>query len=199
MLITARKLLNTEREGTGGLLFIVVSIMLTFMLVTCFTLARLITTRSVAESVEHTIALQCLASCYINPVDNGLTTTTTEHAYGSEATFAPISGNGHGIEIDPTEQFNNIMTELHLMRDGTDWSGEVGLSSGTKQALYRKYTKDSAEGYTKGQATFTLQMQPFIAFNSWWNITDIVQPKATTVVIERTYSANEDTNGVWGR
>ena len=58
--------LKQERKGTGGLVLMTSTIILTIAM--CFTtaLCRVASARDIVENVENTVALQCLSSCYIS-------------------------------------------------------------------------------------------------------------------------------------
>ena len=125
--------LNRDVPATGGLLFIVTSMFLAVSLVFGTTLAKETTSRSVAKSVEQQIAIQCLASCYINNED------PFEIRDGNR-TFKKLGANG--TEIDPLAQFNTAMHGYNLMAPQSN-------------------ATDIAMGYTRGKTskstTFTLQ------------------------------------------
>lgn len=159
MLEKVKNNLCAEKKCTGGLLFLVVSSIIAFMLVFCVLLMKATMTRSVAESVEHTIALECLASCYIDPGGNQIVGETS-HSWHGAPTFRSLSGV-RTKDINPVEQFNTIMKNLHLM------AGAVEGSTNNVNITYNKNTNGSSAGYGNNQATLTLQMGQFRAENTW--------------------------------
>ena len=147
-----KNMLNDKRTCTGGMLFMVCSLFIVMMIAFCVGVSRNAMARSVAESVEHTIALECLASCYTNPGSNfDNPTTSREGQFNDSKTFAALGTSL--TEINPVREFNDVMTNLNLMAEDSQIT--------SYNWLYKKYNSPSAEGYDKGQATFELQVHSF--------------------------------------
>ena len=161
--------LNKTRRGTGGLLIIYTSMALTLMLVTTITFIRVSTARSVAESVEHTIALQCLASCYTHPESY-----SNENYWSDNKEFEPIYGKGD--DINPQQEFNSLMQSYHLM--DSDTSGET-------VAMHYSKTGNVING--KKHPTFEIQIGNWKCFNSFWDNFIRIVPNPVKVTIEDSY------------
>lgn len=117
--------------------------------------------RSVAESVEHTIALECLSSCYVN---NNPTQTWT-----SNRTFKPLADNGQ--DINPLTEFNRIMTQYRLM-------GSTG-----NEKIFMKYTAGTTP-------TFELQIYDWNCLDAVWSQIVRITPAPVKVTIEDIYKPN---------
>lgn len=157
--------LNTKREGVGGLLFLVCAMAIAGMLTFSTTLARSAMIRSVAESIEHTIALECLASCYTNPVINGVD-TGAGHGYwsgGGDIGFEPIGSSPGMVRIYPVAQFNEMMTGLKLMS-----TTRPNAQSSRVEVSYtvHKNSGEDDEGYGRNQPSLDLKIGEFAAFDS---------------------------------
>lgn len=155
--------LKTDRKGTGGLLILYSGAFLSLMLVLTISLIKVSTSRSVAESVEHTIAMECLASSYVNNVNSQ--TWTSDHVFDS------ITKTGQSI--DPKKQFNSVMTSYHL----------IDPSSTGKETIYMKYNRRDSGGLP----SFTLQISNWDCNISFWTQKWTITPNPAKVTIENNY------------
>lgn len=161
--------LKRKKAGTGGLLFIFTTMALAFLMVFTVTYIRVTTARSVAESVEHTIALQCLASAYTHPDKYGETNYWT-----SNKIFDPITSTSK--EINPLEEFNRIMTSYNLMG-----------KQATKIAMAYNKTDNMNGGVP--HSTFEIQVSGWTSKNYFWSNVIPIVPNPVKVVIEDDYES----------
>lgn len=173
--------LNKEREGTGGILFLNVSVILAVCLVLTVTFIRESTSRSVAETVESTIATQCLASCYTNQGKYG--SEGYWEGVGSETTFKSTSKKG--ADFNPLNTFNETMKHYHLMKDNERAGQTSGESKKFSAEWKRKDYKDSNGNW---HASFKIQFDEYTCFDSWWSHIMKIQPSAQKVTTEVTYT-----------
>lgn len=159
----AKAALTKERGGFSGLLMLATCAILAFAMIFSVTFMQASTARSVAESVEHTIALECLSSCYINNSDSQTWTSNT--------VFKALSSEG--TPIDPLAEFNQIMTSYHLMGAG-----------GAEQILMR-YDKQGSDGISS--PTFELQIYGWNSQDTLWGQLIPITPNVSKVVIEDIY------------
>lgn len=154
--------LNEKRSCVGGLLFLVCAMAIAGMLLFTTTISRASMIRSVAESVEHTIALECIASCYVNPVANGVSNNDVTTRTGGTDLELVAFGNGEdGIgAICPLTQFYDAMKGLHLIPEE---------ASPNENSVSFTYTinRSTYDGYNIGQPSLSLHIGGFTAFNSW--------------------------------
>lgn len=164
--------LQSNRHGTGGLLFMFVSIVMALTMVLTITFVRMSTARSVAESVEHTIALQCLASCYTHPDKYN-----NENYWTGNREFDSITESGQ--PIDPLKQFNDAMVTYHLM-------SPRGLD---KEQIAMSYKKADPSSVRKGQRvpSFEIQISNWACYDTWWEHLSRIRPNPVKVVIENDY------------
>lgn len=163
--------LKRDRNGTGGLLFIFTSMALAFMMICSITFIRASTARSIAESVEHTIALQCLASCYTHP-----TKYNDYNQWTSNKTFDAVSDSGS--DIDPLQEFNNLMMSYKLI-DPSKPATKISMVYDKKGNVYRG----------KKHPTFEIQIAGWSADDTFWARTLQIKPNPVKVTIEDSYKA----------
>lgn len=168
--------LERDRSAAGGLVFIFVTMILALTMIITITFIRASTARSVAESVEHTIALECLASIYTHPdIYDGDQTWTSNHVFESI--------NSSGSTIDPLNQFITVMQEYNLMRSDE----RAGFASGDSEIfIYMRYIE--ADEDSNGYPTFEIQIGNWVCFDSWWDHVFKITPSAVKVTIESDYS-----------
>lgn len=153
------KFLKRKRSGFSGLIMLSTTAICAVALIFVVIFMQASTARSVAESVEHTIALECLSSCYVNNNDN--------QTWTSNAIFKPLTAEGNAI--NPLEEFNQAMTTYGLMGKG-----------GNEQILM-KYTKDGSS------PTFELQIYGWNCLEAVWSKAIPITPNMAKVVIEDVY------------
>lgn len=170
---------NKERSGAGGILFIGCSMALAMIFVLTITFIRLSTAKSVAESVEHTIALQCLASCYLHPnsygEDNVWTDTTQK--------FDPITEGGN--QIKPVDQFISTMKAYNLMSRGE--RGKTDGAADIKVAM--RYIKHDSSNYSSNPS-FEICVYNWSSYDSYWTHVFKIKPNPVKVVVEDAYKPN---------
>lgn len=153
------KYLNKEKEATGGLVFIMVSLLMAMALTWSTTLARDTTSSSVAKSVSQQIATECLASQYIHNAGN---------SSGGTTTFASLTSTSSDV-IDPLDQFNSIMHNYKLMAPNSRCESFTWT-------------------YNKTSKTFKIDFGTYRSTASWhaFNIvdSDLINPGETYAVIE---------------
>lgn len=164
-------MLKMKRKGTGGLLFIFTSMALAFMMIVSITFIRASTARSIAESVEHTIALQCLASCYTHPDKYN-----DYNQWTSNKTFDSVSDSGS--DIDPLGEFNSLMTSYNLIDPGR---GATQISM--------VYDKNGNVYNNKKHPTFEIQIAGWTADDTFWVRRLPIRPNPVKVTIEDSYKA----------
>lgn len=181
------KFLNSERDGTGGLLLLITSSMLAFMMIFTITLIRVSTARSVAESVEHTIALQCLASVYSHPAEY-----PTEQTWTANTTFPSVSKTG--TAIDPLQQFNDTMKSYHFMKTNEYINAHPGVNdaeqaaaNSTEKITMRYNPNDNIHG-GRTHASFEIQIYDWACDNSIWSDIIKIKPNPVKVTIEDGYN-----------
>ena len=164
--------LNADRRGTGGLLFMFVSIVMALTMVLTITYVRASTARSVAESVEHTIALQCLASCYTHP-----NKYNDENFWTGNREFESITETGQ--PIDPLQQFNDAMVTYRLMNTRDLGDEQISMA----------YKKADASSVRKGKKvpSFEIQISNWSCYDTWWDHLSKISPNPVKVVIEADY------------
>lgn len=133
------KYLQQQRGGTGGLLLMASSIILTIAL--CFTtaLCRVASARDITENVENTIASQCLSSCYLYKEGEFTSTNPTD------TTFKKVNKSNASSDFSAEELANNILNQYGFVANGE-----------RVQVAYMSY-----ESKSKGTPTFTIQLKPF--------------------------------------
>lgn len=157
----AKNYLDSARKGTGGLLFLFVSGICALTMIFTITFIRVSTARAVAESTEHTIAMECLASCYSN--------NTPSQTWRTNHEFPPLNSHTMGAtNFNPLETFNKTMIAYNLM-DPNDVSEEV----------YMKYDNSN-----RNHPTFEIQFGPFRIYDTYWEHMVTVFPNPMQVVIE---------------
>lgn len=163
--------LKQDRCGTGGLLFIFTSMILAVTMIGTVTFIRASTARSVAESVEHTIALQCLASCYTHPNKYGTTNTWT-----SDNVFDSVTKDG--TTIDPLNEFNSLMTSYHL------------ISNDKADKISMKYSKHDNIVNGSYHPSFEIQIAGWSASDTFWDSVLKITPNPAKVTIEDSYKSS---------
>lgn len=185
--------LKQEKPATGGLLFMTVALIIVAMFIFTVTTSRVTMSRSVAESVEHVIAMECLASCYIHPNQSAVhgQKEIEWNDVGKSFSFQQLSAKKGSTPITPVKDFNTIMQKLKLMRDASAKEGETPESQ-SAHMYYKYYTKDDpTEGYKAGQAIFDLQMQEYSNYDTFWTQIWKIRPNNVRVTIENSYSGSE--------
>lgn len=158
------RLLREERRGTGGLLILYSGLFLSIMLMLTVSLIKVSTARSVAESVQHTVAMECLASSYVNNLDS--------EVWNGNHVFPSV--NKDGQDIDPLEQFNSFMRSYKLLDENQ--TGD--------EKIYIKYDKSDNNGHP----SLTLQIGGWgCAFPFSVNNTYKIYPNPAKVTIEDSY------------
>lgn len=156
--------LDSARKGTGGLLFMFVSGICALTMVFTITFIRDSTARAVAESTEHTIAMECLASCYSNNLP--AQTWNSNYLFPALNSYDPTA-----TPFDPLKTFNDTMHSYRLM------APEYSVPA---DQVYMKYDTSSPN-----HPTFEIQFGPFQVFDSWWDDTFFkIYPNPMQVVIE---------------
>lgn len=172
-----KEFLNERRSAAGGIVFIFVTMILAFTMIITITFIRASTARSVAESVEHTIALECLASIYTHPTEF----TRDTYTWTSNYTFPAIVTGGSAI--DPLDQFVSVMQEYNLMKSDERAGVTYDASDIT---VYMKYIASDPD--SNGYPTFEIQIGNWVAFDSWWDHIFRITPNPVKVTIENSYS-----------
>lgn len=168
-----------ERNGTGGVLFLMVSFLLGICLVLSISFVRQSTSRSVAETVQSTIAMQCLASCYINKAEYGSSGTWTDPSKEFKSTSRTYT-----TTIKPLEQFNQTMKKYRLMRSNE----RTGRSSGEAKEVYLQWKRyDPDQGY---RSTFYFEVGEYVCYDSWWDHILKIHPSPQKVSTESSYTIN---------
>lgn len=173
-----KQMLEKRKDGTGGLLFIFTSMILAVILIGTTTFIRAATSRSVAESVEHTIAMQCLASCYTHPEQYG-----DYQVWTSNTTFEPI--NRDGVRFDPLNTFNSVMKSYRLMRSNERPNAADGASG---ERISMKWNRNDHVYDGETHPTFEIQIGPYACYDSWWDHIFKITPNPVRVVVEDSYS-----------
>lgn len=162
-------MLNERRDGTSGILLVVVAATLAALMCVSLTLIRASTAKSIAESVEHTVALQCLVSCYTHPYNYGDYTK-----WDSNHIFEPITKNG--TSIDPATEFNNIMlSEYGMMSD----SGNEEISM--------VYDKKGNYFHGAYYPTFEIQISGWTCRDTAFSNIFQIRPEPMKVTVEEQY------------
>lgn len=169
--------MNKDRHGTGGVLFLLSTAMLAVMMVFTITFIRISTAKSVAESVEHTIALQCLASAYLHPTKYSDTNTWT-----SNKTFDAITTGSD--PINPLQQFNDTMKAYNLMKHGERSGQADGTADEWIAMKYIKKDSTSLSPEGKPLSTFEIQIGGWTCYDNWWDAAWPIVPNSAKVTIE---------------
>lgn len=163
--------LKQERRGTGGLVLMASTIILTIAM--CFTtaLCRVASARDIVENVENTVALQCLSSCYIGG---------SASFAGNTSTNPDSALNTYKKVVNRTKNGNNIFTVIGTNGMGTDILHQYGLLEKDK-SITSAYVE-----YNKAKKSFTLQFAPIKIGNYKVLGMDLstITPEPATVSIE---------------